>query len=175
MQDTTGSPMRFDQFTFAGDGSPALTSSAALTPVRPEVPAAPVGDELRLTWAVAGRTPAAPNRAATYRAFLPRNCTPGFGAIALDATRGAVEAVRLAGGIGRGRGARRGSLFSDNIEFPFQGGGELTLGWGVLPRYYLEFDYFELTTWDKQAAYRDATANSVGGNGTLFSPFGNFG
>lgn len=66
-------------------------------------------------------------------------------------------------------------LSSNDVEFPFQGGGEVTAGWAIVPTYYLEFTYFELTTWNESAAYRDMTANSVGGNGTLFSPFGDFG
>ena len=66
-------------------------------------------------------------------------------------------------------------LSSNTVEFPFQGGGEVTAGWSFIPRYYLEFTYFELSSWDEQGAWRDSETNSEGGTGTLFSPFGEFG
>ncbi|MCX7426578.1 MAG: BBP7 family outer membrane beta-barrel protein [Planctomycetia bacterium] len=66
-------------------------------------------------------------------------------------------------------------LSNNSVELPFEGGGEVLVGWMVVPSYNVEFTYFELNSWDEQAAVRDSTANSEGGHGNMFSPFGDFG
>jgi hypothetical protein len=66
-------------------------------------------------------------------------------------------------------------LSNNSVELPFEGGGEVLVGWMVVPSYNVEFTYFELNSWDEQAAVRDSTANSAGGHGNMFSPFGDFG
>lgn len=59
-------------------------------------------------------------------------------------------------------------LKDNDVQFPFTGGGEVLVGWMFVPSYFLEFSYFEMKTWDRSAAVRNA-------DGDLFSPFGAFG
>ncbi len=66
-------------------------------------------------------------------------------------------------------------LNTNSVKFPFSGGGEILLGWMIVPSHSIEFSYFGLSSWNRSAAVRDNTANDVGGFGDLFSPFGAFG
>ncbi len=67
------------------------------------------------------------------------------------------------------------ALSTRNLDFPYQGGGEALIGYLIVPTYYLEFSYFGVNSWDELAAVRDDTPNAIGGTGSLFSPFGDFG
>jgi hypothetical protein len=59
-------------------------------------------------------------------------------------------------------------LSTDELDFPFQGGGEIFVGRAIVPTHYLEFSYFGINSWDENSAVRDS-------GGGLFSPFGDFG
>jgi hypothetical protein len=67
-------------------------------------------------------------------------------------------------------------LSTDDLDEPFKAGPRLTLGhtFGDGP-YQIEFSYFWLADWDQSFAIRDATPNSLGGVGNLFSVYTNFG
>ncbi len=66
-------------------------------------------------------------------------------------------------------------LDSRDVDLPFEAGGELFVGCRLFSNLYLEFTYFALNKSDERAVVRDSTPNAVGGNGDLFSPFGDFG
>lgn len=67
------------------------------------------------------------------------------------------------------------ALDTDDLDFPFQGGGEIFVGRMIVPTHYLEFSYFGINSWDEEAAVRDESFNALGGSGNLLSPFGDFG
>ena len=67
------------------------------------------------------------------------------------------------------------ALDTDDLDFPFQGGGEIFVGRMIVPTHYLEFSYFGINSWDETAAVRDESFNALGGSGNLYSPFGDFG
>ncbi|MBX9792095.1 MAG: BBP7 family outer membrane beta-barrel protein [Pirellulales bacterium] len=60
-------------------------------------------------------------------------------------------------------------------DFPFRPAMRLGVGVPLSPRLRIEGLYFGLANWTETAAVRDATTNSLGGTGNLFSRLSNFG
>jgi len=64
-----------------------------------------------------------------------------------------------------------------DLDEPFKAGARCLIGrtWGGDSPLQIEVSYFALAPWDSRAALRDTTANTLGGQGNLFSPFTHFG
>jgi len=64
-----------------------------------------------------------------------------------------------------------------DLDEPFKAGARCLIGrtWGGDSPLQIEVSYFALAPWDSRAALRDTTANTLGGQGNLFSPFTDFG
>lgn len=66
-------------------------------------------------------------------------------------------------------------LSTRDLDKPFKAGPSILLGHTFNDSVYqVEFSYFTLTNWDDAAAVRDATINTYGLPGNLFSPFSDF-
>lgn len=66
-------------------------------------------------------------------------------------------------------------LGTHDLEAGLQAGPQVTLGHRLGKVYQFEVSWFDLTSWSDRAAVRDLSDNDLGGQGNLFSPFGNFG
>jgi hypothetical protein len=67
-------------------------------------------------------------------------------------------------------------LSTRDLDMPFKAGPRILIGHTFNDSVYqVEFSYFALTNWDDAAAVRDATLNTYGLPGNLFSPFSDFG